>query len=156
GGSDAFVFRLNAAGNALDYASYLGGSADDQGNGIAVDAAGTAYLVGGTNSANFPKVNPLQGSLHGVRNAFVVKVSPDGSALSYPTFFGGSGADQGNAVAVDAGGSVFFAGQTTSTDLPLAAACQSSYGRGDSDGFVAHLNAAGTGLVYASYLGGSK
>src|SRR5439155_850156 len=91
---DAFVEQLNASGSALVYSTYLGGGGDDVGGGIAVDAAGNAYVTGDTGSHDFPMVNPLQPALDGVEDAFVAKLNPSGSALVYSTYLGGSGGDQ--------------------------------------------------------------
>src|SRR5208283_4175598 len=77
----AFVSKLNAAGSALVYSTYLGGTFFDQGQGIAVDASGNAYVTGWTQSADFPTVNPLQATHHGGGDAFVSKLSAAGSAL---------------------------------------------------------------------------
>src|SRR5439155_688850 len=99
---DAFVAKLNAAGSALVYSTYLGGSGTDLGNGIAVDAAGNAYVTGRTTSSNFPTANPLQGAIGGGGlDAFVAKLDPAGSALVYSTYLGGGNSDSGNGIAVD-------------------------------------------------------
>src|SRR5580704_1110047 len=91
GGNDVFVAKLSAAGNALVYCTYLGGTGDDRAFGIAVDSTGAAYLTGWTQSANFPIHNALQASLAGGQNAFVAKLTPTGSGLTYSTFLGGKG-----------------------------------------------------------------
>src|SRR5216684_529995 len=92
---DAFVTKLNPTGVALVYSTYLGGSGDDQGNGIAIDAAGNAYVTGETSSINFPTANPIQPTLAGSSDAFVTKVNPTGSGLVYSTYLGGSAQDLG-------------------------------------------------------------
>jgi hypothetical protein len=158
GGSDAFVTKLNPAGSALVYSTYLGGSDDDQGNGIAVDSSGSAYVTGETGSTDFPTVNPLQASLAGGSDAFVTKLNPAGSALVYSTYLGGSDDDQGNGIAVDSSGSAHVTGSTQSTDFPTVNPLQASNKvstAGYSTAFVANLNAAGSGLIYSTYLGGS-
>ncbi len=151
---DAFVTKLNAAGNSLVYSTYLGGNGYDQGYGIAVDAAGNAYVIGSTTSSNFPTKSPLQGSLAGGQNAFVTKLDALGNALVYSTYLGGNGSDSGKGVAVDAEGNAYVAGYTTSTNFPTMNPFQSTFG-GGYDAFVTKLDAAGTGLVYSTYLGGS-
>ena len=90
--SDAFVAKLNPTGSALVYSTYLGGSVDDFGYGIAVDSAGDAYVTGFTESTNFPTANPLQATFGGGNDAFVAKLNPAGSALVYSTYLGGSNA----------------------------------------------------------------
>jgi hypothetical protein len=156
GGDDAFVVKLNATGSALVYSTYLGGSGDDQGSGIAVDSSGNAYVTGVTDSTNFPIVNPLQASFGGgVNDAFVSKLSPDGSALVYSTYLGGNSDDQGYAIAVDSSGNAFVAGTTFSTNFPTVSPIQAT-NRGGYDAFVSKLNAAGSALVYSTYLGGNS
>jgi uncharacterized repeat protein (TIGR01451 family) len=153
GGHDAFVVKLNAAGSALIYSTYLGGSSNDGGHGIAVDASGSAYVTGLTVSGDFPTVNPLQLTSHGV-DAFVAKLNADGSALVYSTYLGGSGSDGGSGIAVDASGNAYVTGGTGSTDFPTVNPLQPT-NHGGGDAFVLKLNAAGSALVYSTYLGGS-
>src|SRR6266849_5276468 len=118
GGYDAFVTKLNASGSAIIYSTYLGGSGDEFAYGLAVDSQGNAYVVGDTNSTNFPTVNALQATLGGGVDAFVSKLNASGSALVYSTYLGGSGIDDGLAIAVDAQGSAYVAGDTNSSNFP--------------------------------------
>jgi hypothetical protein len=155
GGTDAFVSKLNATGSALVYSTYLGGSGGDSGYGIAVDASGAAYVTGSTGSSNFPTASALQGVLAGVGDAFVSKLNAAGSALVYSTYLGGSGDEGGSQIAVDALGAAYLTGTTTSTDFPTANPLQATHGGGWYDAFVSKLNAAGSALVYSTYLGGS-
>ena len=153
GGSDVFVAKLNAAGSGLDYSTYLGGAGTDVGRGIAVEG-GSAYVTGSTASANFPSTAAAaQGAIGGGTDAFVTKYDAAGSAAIYSTFLGGSGADNGRGIAVEAGGA-YVAGDTTSTNLPTTNAQQGANG-GGTDAFVTKLNAAGSARDYATYLGGS-
>jgi uncharacterized protein with LGFP repeats len=144
----------------LVYATFLGGSNHDAGLGIAVDAEGEAYVTGMTASLNFPSATPVQAVLSGGYDAFVVKLSPDGSQLVYATYLGGSGDEnmyEGLAygdIAVDATGAAYVTGSTTSRDFPTVQALQPAHGGGPSDAFVAKLSPEGQ-LVYATYLGGS-
>jgi hypothetical protein len=155
GFSDAFVTKLNAAGNALLYSTYLGGSDRDAGNAIALDSAGDALVTGFTQSTNFPTHNPLQANKgSGFADAFVTELKADGSGLVYSTYLGGSGNDSGNGIAVESNGNAYVAGQTTGS-FPLQRPEQPVFGGGSSDGFVAKLNPAGSALVYSTYLGGS-
>jgi hypothetical protein len=141
----------------LSYSTYLGGSKGDVGAGIAVDASGNAYLTGGTSSTDFPTVNAFQPILAGTANAFVTKVSADGSTLLYSTYLGGSNGDAGAGIAVDSSGNAYLTGSTTSTDFPTVNAFQPSKGGGvyTDNAFVAEVSADGSSLVYSSYLGGS-
>jgi hypothetical protein len=155
GGLDAFVAKLNATGSALVYSTYLGGSAYDFGQGIAVGASGNAYITGYTDSTNFPTANPFQAAFGGGNDAFVTKLNAAGSALVYSTYLGGSGDEHGQGIGVDASGNASVTGFTDSTDFPTANPLQAGYGGGQYDAFVAKLNAAGSALVYSTYLGGS-
>jgi hypothetical protein len=155
------VSKLSAAGS-LVYSTYLGGSGDDQGYGIAVDGAGNAYVTGATASTDFPTAgSPLQPGSRGFHPAFVAKLNPAGSALVYSTFLGGPGGpagtatNQGNGIAVDSAGDAYVIGTTTATDFPTANAMQPTFGGGASDAFVAKVNPSGSALVYSTFLGGN-
>src|SRR5262249_27446719 len=154
GGEDAFATNINPAGNALLYSTYLGGSGQDQGTDIAIDAAGNAYVTGQTCSTNFPVQNPIQASNVGTCNAFVTKLNAGGSALIYSTYLGGSGTDRGLYTAVDAANNAYVTGQTCSTNFPVQNPIQTS-NLGLCDAFVTKINAAGSALVYSTYLGGN-
>jgi len=158
GGSDGFVAKLDASGSTLVYSTYLGGGADDVANGISVDTAGNAYVTGSTGSSNFPIRNAMNAMLKGGSDAFVTKFNAAGTALIFSTYLGGNGGDSGAGIAIDGVDNVYVAGQTTSTDLATANALQTQRGGGtfDTDAFVARLNAAGTALTYATYLGGNR
>ncbi len=157
GVQNAFVAKLNPAGSALVYSTYLGGSSADEGDGLAVDSSGNAYVTGTTYSTDFPTANPLQATNHGTRNAFVAKFNATGSALVYSTYLGGSsGRDAGLGIAVDSSGNAYVTGLTGSTDFPIVSPWQARYGGGLYNAFVAKLNAEGSALVYSSYLGGSS
>jgi uncharacterized protein (TIGR03437 family) len=154
---DAFVAKLNAAGTAWVYVTYLGGNAVDQGNAIAVDAAGSAYVTGYTASTNFPLASPLRSSNAGSVNAFVTKVNPAGSALVYSTYLGGTATDYATAIAVDSSGSAYVTGIATSDDFPLANPIDSTLGsHAVDDVFVTKFNPTGSALVYSTYLGGGS
>ena len=154
GGYDVFVTKLTPAGNALAYSTYLGGSGNDQGSGIAVDAAGYAYVTGSSTSYNFPTQLPYQATLKGSTNVFVTKLTPAGT-LAYSTYLGGSGNDQGNGIAVDGAGSAYVAGQTKSTNFPTRSAYQAML-KGTANAFVTKLTPSGNALAYSTYLGGTS
>jgi len=153
---DVFVAKLNAAGSDLSYATFLGGSGWDQGSHIAVDGVGSAFVTGTTQSAYFPTTSgAFDTSLDGW-DAFVAKLNPAGSDLSYATFLGGGGFESGNSIAVDDAGSAYVAGHTDSPDLPTTSGAFDISYNGATDAFVATVNADGTGLDYATYLGGES
>jgi hypothetical protein len=157
-GGDAFVTKLNPSGSAVVYSTYLGGSGDDEGVGIAVDSNGNAYIVGETNSTNFPTANAFQGTFGGgFGDAFVSKLNPSGSALVYSTYLGGSANEFAGGIAVDSAGSAYVTGETRSINFPIANAIQATgngLGEFSGDVFITKFNAAGSALVYSTYLGG--
>ncbi|HEY8207369.1 MAG TPA: SBBP repeat-containing protein [Myxococcaceae bacterium] len=152
GSTEAFVTKINAAGNALVYSTYVGGSQTEAASAVAVDASGNAYITGGTQSSNWV-VTPsaYQATKAGQRDAFVLKLSPSGTRL-YSTFVGGGQEDYGQGIAVNGGGEMFVAGATSSSDFPTANAYQSSIG-GGQDAFVLKLSSAGNQLLFSTYLG---
>jgi hypothetical protein len=154
GNCDAFITKLNVDGSGLVYSTYLGGSDNDGANGVAIDAAGNAYVTGGTLSTDFPAVKAIQPSFGGGTDAFVAKISPSGNALIYSTYLGGSGSDPGSGIAVDPMGNAYVTGRTDSTDFPTLNALQTA-NHGGGDAFVTKINAAGNKFVYSTYLGGS-
>ncbi|MGH9769659.1 MAG: SBBP repeat-containing protein, partial [Blastocatellia bacterium] len=113
GGSEAFVAKLNASGSQLVYSTYIGSSGEDVGYGIAVDAAGSAFVTGYTSANDFNTQAPLQSSNRGDFDAFIAKLNPAGSALSYSTYLGGAGGDLGSSIAVDGSGNAYVTGYTT-------------------------------------------
>ena len=159
--SHAFVSKLNAAGSALVYSTYLGGSGRGRwATGIAVDASGNAYVTGVTGSSDFPTTpGAFQTTLTaGASDAFVTKLNAAGSALLYSTYLGGSSQRlRATGIAVDASGNAYVTGFTDSSDFPTTpGAFQTTYGGGTfCDAFVSKLNAAGSALLYSTYLGGS-
>jgi hypothetical protein len=155
GNYDAVVMKLNASATALVYATYLGGSEDDNGFAIDLDGAGNAYVTGFTASSDFPTASALQpANGGGLGDVFVTRLSPTGAALVYSTYLGGDGDDEGFALKVDALGNARVAGTTSSNDFPTVAALQAVRG-GGYDGFLARLSANGAALVQSTYLGGT-
>jgi hypothetical protein len=153
GGNEVFIAKLNPSGNSLMYCTYIGGAGDDRGYGIAVDAVGSAYVTGWTASQNFPVQLPLQSRLAGLRNAFVLKLNPAGNTLQFSTYLGGNAQDSGNAIALDAGGNLYIAGDTTSINFPNTGFQRGN--RGGSDAFITKISGDGARLLYSTYLGGS-
>jgi len=164
GASDAFVAKLSPQGDSLAYATYLGGAANDNGWGLAVDGSGNAYVTGVTISTNFPTLNAVQSSIkrdssnNVTQDAFVTKLNAAGSGLVFSTYLGGNRSDYGLGITVDALSNVYLVGNSTSTDLATSGSAQSVYGGGTTfgDAFVAKLNATGSGIVYLTYLGGTQ
>ena len=179
---DAILTKLNAAGSALLYSTYLGGAGEDAGLGIAVDSSENAYMVGGTESANFPVTyNAPQAAYGGgtsaceaaglaCGDAFVVKVNTLASgaaSLLFSSYFGGSGDDLAWGVALDSAGHIHVSGGTDSVDFPVSPnAIQGAYGGGTlvsscllnmfcGDAFILTLTNAGSAVMYSSYMGGS-
>ncbi|MBM3753930.1 MAG: hypothetical protein FJW38_08120 [Acidobacteria bacterium] len=178
--SHCFVTKLNAAGNALAYSTYLGGNSTDRCYAVAADNAGSAYVTGRTSSTNFPVTESapqsayrggapqtnMAGSPIGVAGSdvFVAKLNPTGSSIVYATYVGGSGNEVATAIAVDGQGAAYVGGVTNSVNFPVTqGAFQTAYGGAQGqtdfnvgDAFVLKLNPAGTSLVYNTLLGGRQ
>jgi len=177
---DVFVAKFDDTGTNLIYLTYIGGSADEVANSVAVDGAGNAYITGYTDSTNFPVTNSIPG-FHGVPglrtnisgqlnlgvnfypvDAFVTELNPTGSGLVYSTYLGGEAADAGYGIAVDSVGNAYVTGVTASTNFPCTTnammthlACTNSlYFNGNA--FVTEISAKGTNLIYSSYFGGNN
>ena len=156
GARDAFVTKLDPAGDALVYSTYLGGSGVDFANAIAVDSSNQAVIAGDTTSFNLPvTAGAFQRSSAGGQDTFLARLTADGAGLSFLTYFGGNNTDHASAVAIDPTGPIVIGGGTLSTNLPVMLAAQAHSG-GGQDGFVTKFNATGTGLVFSTYLGGSS
>ena len=136
---DVFLSKFNPTGNALVYSTYLGGSGRDEASGIALDAAGNAHIVGRTESADFPTAKPLQSHLNGISDAFVATFNTSGSALLFSTYHGGSSAEAGNGIALDAKGNIYIAGETSSPDFPTSHPFQSSCAGACNNAFVSKM-----------------
>ncbi|HKO96282.1 MAG TPA: SBBP repeat-containing protein [Pyrinomonadaceae bacterium] len=171
GAFDAFVTKVNAAGTAFSYSTYIGGDSGDRGNAIAVDASGSAYITGSTPSVTFPTVNAFQPSNSGPEqfgnssDAFITKFSPSGTSLVYSTYLGGNipnpggfyfASDSGLAIALDSSGNAYVSGSTGAQDFPTANAFQSFHPAYDHCAFVTKLSSSGSSLVYSTYLGGNS
>ncbi|MDP2915495.1 MAG: SBBP repeat-containing protein [Candidatus Aminicenantes bacterium] len=159
GNNDAFVAKVQADGKALAYCGYIGGSGQDYGRGIAVDASGSAYVTGSTNSTEttFPIVVGPYSTANGDFDAFVAKVSAEGTELLYCGYIGGSSEDVGTGIAVDGDGSAYIAGYTASSDtsFPVNGGPNLTHNGGVYDAFVAKVYFNGLALDYCGYIGGS-
>ena len=163
GTRDAFVAKVRADGTSLIYCGFIGGTGYDQGNGIAVDSSGSAYVTGSTDSSaggagalGFPVTIGPDLTQNGSNDAFVAKVRADGTGLVYCGFIGGTGIDGGQGVAVDSDRNAYVTGYTTSTatSFPETVGPDLSH-NGDFDAFVAKVRADGTALTYCGFIGGS-
>jgi hypothetical protein len=154
GPSDAFVAKINPDGTGLVYSTFLGGSSYEGASGIALDSAGDVYISGSTHSTDFPTVNAIQPNNAGNGDVFVTKINPQGDALIYSTYLGGSGFDEAGRITVGPAGNAIVTGDTLSTDFPTANALQANSG-GGYDAFVTKIKADGSAFVYSTYLGGS-
>lgn len=155
-----FIVKLNATGSAPLYATFLGGSSNDEINGIAVDAAGTAVVGGATTSDDFPLVDSRRIGPGGGRDGFIARLDAGGGRLLYSTRIGGTLDDSVNAVAIGPDGSAYVVGETYSADFPSKAGFQmhksgsNLIGSSTGSAFVARMSHAGDGLDYSSFLGG--
>ena len=155
---DAYVAKVRADGTGLVYVSYLGGSGDDFAYGIAVNNNGNAFVVGATDSFNFPTEDGPALNLAGDYDAFVVKMNPAGTDLVYSGFIGGDQAESAQSVAVDSEGAAYVTGYSASPQwIPaVIGGPDLTYNGGFADVFVAKVKSDGTGLVYAGYIGGNQ
>ena len=155
---DAFVTKLDPTGSALVYSTYLGGISSDSGKGIGIDESGSAYVVGATDSWDFPTTPGAFGTTpNGVEgfDAFVTKLDATGSTLMYSTYLSGGRNDSASSIAVDPAGNAYVTGNTQSFNFPTTASAFDSTYNGLLDVFVTALNASGSALVYSTFLGGS-
>jgi hypothetical protein len=155
GVGDGFVSKFSATGSLI-YSTYLGGNESELIADIDVEADGNAYLVGFTNSSDFPLVDATQGTLAGGRDAFVVKLPPDGSVLLFSTYLGGAADDFPEAVSIDNRGGVYVVGETASTDFKLLNAFQRVYGGGGFDGFITKLKDIQPPEIASAFIEGKK
>lgn len=159
-GTNAFALKLNPAGSAAAYATFLGGTGTDIGLGIAVDGHGHAYVGGSTDSVDFPLLDAFQSTLRGAREGFVTKLGPAGDALAYSTFLGGKRNDSVNAIAIDSAANVYVTGETYSGDFPVKNAFQPAKpgylltNAVTGSAFVTKIRSSGDSLAYSSFLGG--
>jgi hypothetical protein len=163
GDDDGYVVKVtNPSGTSTAFAlvSYIGGSNGDLATGVAVDGSGNIHVVGETISTDFPVtlgvVQSQCGSCSGGDDdAFVVSIEANLAGYNYVTYYGGSGVDDGFAVAADSSGNAFLTGRTTSTDFPTAGTPFQSTLAGTQNAFIVELNSAGSKATYGSYLGGN-
>jgi hypothetical protein len=160
GNTHVFVAKLDPTGSSLVYADYIGGNNQDYGYALVLDSANEVYVTGSTSSSDFPLVNPYQATYPGSLNGFLTRISADGSALVYSTYFGGNGSDLPASIAIDGLGSVLVAGNTSSTNFPVANAYQATAqpnqgGLFGNYGFLTKFSPDGSYLAYSTYFAGN-
>lgn len=154
GSADAFVVRLQPSGGGYVFSTFLGGQSHDGAAGVAVDADGNSYVTGKTWSRDFPQAQPIANQRAFSSAAFVTKLGATGGSLAYSTYVGTGSSSGGEAIAVDGAGNAYVAGSTWDGTFPVAAPVQSAR-QGSADAFVFKLNPVGSGLIYATFLGGT-
>jgi hypothetical protein len=157
GDRDIVVVSLSANGNMLTGSTYLGGNNWDEGYAVAMDAGGSIYVTGMSTSTDFPTVNAFDDSHNGAQDVIVAKLSANATTLVYGTFLGGQSSDYGNAIAVDNSGNIYVGGTTGSGDFPATTGSFDNTFNGNAgttDGFIAKI-AQGGALVYSAFLGGN-
>lgn len=150
--SDAFVAKISPTGSQVVYATYLGGTGQDSGQGVAVDQLGQAFITGYTSSFDFPVTNAISATNFGVFKILLAKFDPNGRLLA-SGYFGGTGVDYGFRIALDGQGNPYITGSTTSLDFPVANAVQPT-NAGGSDACIVEFDSHLTSVVFATYLGG--
>jgi len=152
---DIVVAKFTPSGNALAFYTYIGGSAQNTGQAIAVDASNNVYITGYTSSVDFPTKNAAQPTFGGgYANAIIVKLSSSGR-LVYSTYLGGNNQEEGYGIALASDGAAFVTGFTYSANFPVKDALQ-PVKAGGADAFLAKLSPAGDKFQFATYLGGSS
>jgi hypothetical protein len=154
GNRDAFVAKLDSEGGALVFSSFIGGSDRDRGRGIAIDTTGNVYVVGMTNSRDFPTTqDAYDRDQNGSYDLFVAKFNPQASSLLYSTFLGGNNWEDGLGIAVSASGCAYVTGYTYSPNFPATAGALMPAYAGEQDLFLCQLSPNGDRLAYSTYLG---
>ena len=154
GGTDVVVVKINPEGTLPLFITYLGGEGNDAGYGIQIDASGGVYVVGTTNSTNFPVVNPLQGDNAGLNDAFVMRLAPNGSSLVYSTYLGGNNNDYGYAIALDGANNAYITGSTESSSFSVPSTMKRTSRGGISDAYLLKIRSDGRELIDTEYVGG--
>jgi hypothetical protein len=156
-GGDVVVFKLDPTGSTLLYSTFIGGSAQDWGEGIAIDPSGNAYVAGWTDSFVFPTTTgAYDPSYNGDVDVFVLKLNPTGSTLLYSTYVGGNNGEQGLDIAIDSNNNVYVTGVTFSPGFPKTTGAYDTSYNGKGDAFVFKLNPTGSALIYSTFIGGSE
>ena len=158
GGTDAFVLKLNATGNGLDYSTFIGGAGYDEAQSIEIDNFGNSYITGYTlSNGSFPLKNPYNDVYSGSADIFALKLNSTGNGIDFSTYLGGTDDDRGYGITIDDQFNVYITGYTVSNEssFPLVNAYDETYGGGFADAFVIKLNTTGNGIFFSTYLGGN-
>jgi uncharacterized protein (TIGR03437 family) len=154
---DAFVTKLNPAGSALVFSTFLGGTNNEQGWQVLVESSGSLLVAGFTASSDFPVRNPFQQTFGGTRDLFVTRLNAAGSEIQFSSYYGGPSEENPGfrPLAVDSSGAIYLAGYTNSPNLVQISPAQTGYGGNPYDGFVARIAPNGSALLYSTFVGGS-
>ena len=155
GETDAVVTKLNPTGTGLVYSTFAGASAREYGADIAVDAAGHAYVTGGGTGPDFPTTPGAFDPTGDYDDAFVMKLNANGSAPLYSTYLGGTSRDEAGSLAIDPAGNAYIGGWTAGGTFPTTPGAFDRTPSGETDAYVAKLDAGGSALIYSSLLGGT-
>ncbi len=158
GGNDVFVTKLSADGSSLIYSTFIGGSSNDQGNDIVINAAGEAFITGETNSNNFATTGGVwDDKFDGASDAFITKLNASGNALVYSTYVGGNENDRARGITIDAAGNAYITGESDKEEgFPRNGSAYQDKPTGALDAFVVKMNPTGTNYVYGTFLGGDN
>jgi len=158
GHGDAVIAKINPAGNALVYSTYFGGTGEEEGKGIALDASRAVYITGWTSSKDLPLKNAFQ-KTHGggLEDAFAAKINATGKGLLFSTYIGGSDRDYGHSIAANAAGNAHIVGQTFSKNFPIKNSLKphAAYAPFEADAFIIKFERSGNKFVYSTLYGGS-
>ena len=152
---DCFLFKINSTGTGLVFSTFIGGTGDEAGRNVRVDASGCIYITGQTASSNFPTLNPYFDSYNGSRDVFALKMNQTGNGLIYSTYIGGTNVDYAYGMDLDSHGCVYISVATRSSNFPVVNSYDSSWNGGTYDVVVLKLNQSGNDLLYSTFIGGS-
>ncbi|MCB0712295.1 MAG: SBBP repeat-containing protein [Ignavibacteriae bacterium] len=157
GETDIFITKLSSDGSRLLYSTFIGGTLNDYGSGIAVDGEGNAYVTGYTNSSDYPTTGGAYDESHnGKDDIFITKLSSDGRRLLYSTLVGGPSFDQCLGLAVDVDGNAYVTGSTDGSDYPTTGGAYDELYNGGADIFITKLSSDGSQLLYSTLVGGKE
>lgn len=154
GVKSAFLTKLDSTGSSLIYSTFIGGNKDDEAKSMALDSNNNVYLIGITDSTNFPLISPYQSTISNYNSAFICKVASSGNSLLYSTYLGGASIDEGYDITLDSNNNMYLTGTTYSSDFPTKNPIESSLS-GQRSAFITILSADGSNLIFSTFLGGS-